>query len=156
LEIGRDETAGELETRLAHLGADVIAETLERLLAGAIDPRPQRDDGASLAPRLSRDHGRIDWTAPAHRIHDLVRGTNPWPGGWTLLDEERVKVHRSSLTEVGRGAIAPGEITLRETDRLLVGTGDRLIEIDEIQREGRPRTGGADFLHGLRGPACFT
>jgi len=156
LDIGSDETAGDLEIRLAHLGADVIVETLEGLLAGAIDPRPQSDNGVSLAPRMSRDDGRIGWTTAARQIHDLVRGTNPWPGAWTLLDGERVKVHRSSMTEIERGAIAPGEIALRETDRLLVGTGDRLIEIDEIQREGRPRTGGADFLHGLRDSVRFS
>jgi methionyl-tRNA formyltransferase len=67
-----------------------------------------------------------------------------------------VKLHRTSTTEIERGAISPGEIGLRETDRLLVGTGDRLIEIHEIQRESRPRISGGDFLHGLRGPASFT
>ena len=109
-----------------------------------------------MAPQLSRDDGRIGWGAPAQRIHDLVRGTSPWPGAWTLLGDERVKIHRTSTTEIGRGPISPGEIGLRETGRLLVGTGDRLIEIHEIQRKGRPRISGGDFLHGLRGPASFT
>lgn len=155
LDIEPDETAADLEKRLALLGADVIIETLEGLLNGTLSPHPQPQSGVSMAPRLSRDDGRIDWKAPARRIYDLVRGANPWPGAWTLLGEERVKVHRTSLTEIEHGSIAPGEIALRETDRLLVGTVDRLIEIDEVQREGRPPTSGPDFLHGLRGPANF-
>lgn len=150
LSIGEDETAGELEARLAGLGAEAIMETIEGLASGRLRPTPQPDEGASLAPRLSRDDGRIDWGRPAAEIHNLVRGTNPWPGAWTELDGERVKIHRTALTEIGRGKIGPGEIGLRETGRLLVGCGDRLIEIVEIQREGRSRMSGKAFLNGLR------
>ena len=156
LDIGPDETAGEVEARLARLGAGVVVDTLEGLQEEALTPRPQPEEGVSMAPRLSRDDGRIDWRTPAQRIHDLVRGSSPWPGAWTLLDGERVKVHRTARTEVESGPLSPGEIGLRETDRLLVGTGDRLIEILEVQRAGRPRIDGAAFLHGLRGPASFT
>lgn len=156
LDIDPDETAGKLELRLARLGADAIVETLERIEAGTITPRPQPEGGASQAPRLSRDDGRIDWRSPADGIHNLVRGAYPWPGAWTLLDDERVKVHRTRTTDIECGPIAPGEVGLREADRLLVGTGSRLLEICEVQREGRPRTGGSDFLHGLHGPARFS
>jgi len=155
IDIEPDETAGRLEERLARLGAEAIVETLEGLRDGTLTPRPQPEDGVSMAPQLSRDDGRIDWGSAAQRVHDLVRGTSSWPGAWTFLGEERVKVHRTSMTEIDRGPISPGEIGLRETDRLLVGTGDRLIEIVEIQREGRPRIRGTDFLHGLHGPASF-
>jgi len=154
--IGPDETAGKLEERLARLGADVIVETIERLHDGAVTPRPQPEDGVSMAPRLSRDDGRIDWETPAQRIHDLVRGTNPWPGAWTRLGEERLKIHRTALTGIEAGGIAAGAVGLRDTDRLLVGTADRLIEIAELQRAGRPRIRGSAFLHGLRGSARFT
>ncbi len=156
LDIGPDETAGELGARLARLGAEVVVETLEGLQDGTLTPRPQPEEDVSMAPRLSRDDGRIDWRTPAQRTHDLVRGTSPWPGAWTLLEGERIKVHRTARTEVESGPISPGEIGLRETDRLLVGTADRLIEILEVQREGRPRIDGAAFLHGLHGPASFT
>jgi methionyl-tRNA formyltransferase len=156
IDIAPDETAAELEKRLARLGAGAIVETVDGLRDGTLIPRPQPEDGVSMAPQLSRDDGRIGWGSPVRRIHDLVRGTSPWPGAWTLLGDERVKVHRTSTTEIECGPISPGEIGLRETDRLIVGTGDRLIEIHEIQREGRPRISGADFLHGLRGPASFT
>ena len=156
LEIGPDETAGQLEERLARLGAETIVDTIAGVTDGTLTPHPQPEEGVSLAPRLSRDDGRIDWSSPAQRIHDLVRGTSPWPGAWTLLEDERVKIHRTSLIDVESGSIPPGQIGLRETDRLLVGTGDRLVEIREIQREGRSRSTGSDFLHGLHGSARFT
>ena len=156
LDIAPNETAGELEERLAHLGSDVIVETIEGLREGTLIPRPQPEDGVSMAPMTSRGDGRIDWNATSQCIHDLTRGTNPWPGAWTLLEDERVKVHRTSMTEIECGPISPGEVGLREADLLLVGTGDRLVEIREIQREGRPMVSGTDFLHGLRGPARFT
>lgn len=155
INIDPNETAGRLERRLARLGANVIVETLERLQHDDLMSRPQPDEGASTAPRLSREDGRIDWRAPSGRIHDLVRGTSPWPGAWTQLGGERVKIHRTARTDIESGPIQPGEIGLRETDRLLVGAGDRLIEIHEIQREGRPKVSGRDFLHGLRGPDSF-
>ncbi len=156
LEIGSDETAGELETRLARLGAELIVNTLERLRDGTVTPTPQPEEGVSMAPMLSRDDGRIDWTVPAQRIHDLVRGTQPWPGAWTMLGDERVKLHRTALTDLEGGALGPGKLGPAATDRLLVGTGDRPIEILSIQREGRPRVRGVDFLHGLHGPATFS
>jgi methionyl-tRNA formyltransferase len=146
LPIDPDETAGELEARLARLGAETIEETLAGLETGRLVPTPQPDVGVSLASPLTRDDGRIDWSRPSREIHDLVRGTNPWPGAWTTLGTERVKVHRTSMTEIDRGPVGCGEVGPREAARLLVGAGDRLIEILEIQRAGRQRTSGLDFL----------
>jgi len=156
LGIGPDETTGELEPRLAALGATVILETLSGLESGEISPSPQPKEGVSLAPMMSRENGRMDWSQPAREIHNLVRGMNPWPGAWTLLGGERVKIHRSQLTDIACGHVAPGMIGPREDGRLLVGTQDRLIEILEIQREGKPRTSGFAFLNGLHSDASFT
>ena len=154
--IGPDETAGELHGRLASLGAEAILETLRSIEDGTARPRPQREEQATLAPKLSRADGEIDWTLSARDIHNLVRGLNPWPGAFTHLENERVKIHRTGLTAIGRGAITPGEIALQETGRLLIGTGDELIEVLEIQRECRPRISGKAFLNGLRGKAHFS
>jgi len=155
LAIEPDETAGELEGRLADLGASVIVETLEGVADGTIVPRPQPDEGVSYAPILERDDGRIDWSTDASTTHDLVRGMSPWPGAWTSLDDERIKVHRSARTGIRKGSAKPGAIVLAETGRLLVGCGDELLEILEVQREGRPKVNGAAFLNGLRGTSHF-
>ena len=72
-----------------------------------------------------------------------------------MLGEERIKVHGSALTGILRGSVSSGEIALAETGRLLVGCGDELIGLLEVQREGRPRVDGRSFLHGLRGDGPF-
>jgi len=154
LEIDPDETAGELGPRLAELGADVILDTLTGLESGEIVPEPQPEEG-TLAPMMSREDGQIDWTKTAPSIHNLVRGTNPWPSASTTLGDERIKIHRTRLTEIACGPIQPGDVGPRESGRLLVGTADRLIEVLEIQREGRSRSSGRDFLNGLHGKARF-
>lgn len=156
LAIGKDETAGELHDRLAVLGAQAILDTLNGIEAGTLKSTLQGDEVASLAPKLTRKDGRIDWGKGAHEIHDQVRGMNPWPSAFTHLGNERVKVHRTAITGVGCGDTLSGEIPLRETGRLLVGTKDELIEILEIQRESRPRMSGRDFLNGLRGEERFS
>lgn len=156
LAIGKDETAGELHDRLAVLGAQVILDTLAGIENGTLKSTLQGDEVASLAPKLTRKDGRIDWGKGAHEIHDQVRGMNPWPSAFTYLGNERVKVHRATITGIGCGDTLSGEIPLRETGRLLVGTKDELIEILEVQRESRPRMSGRDFLNGLRGEARFS
>jgi methionyl-tRNA formyltransferase len=155
LPIGPEETMGELEGRLAQLGAELALETLAGLKSKTIEATPQPEEGVSLAPMLSRDDGRIDWSLSAPSIHNLVRGTSPWPGAWTLLGEERVKVLRTALTGIAVGETSSGAVTLQETGRLLVGTGQDLIELLEVQREGRPRTDGRAFVNGLRGTSRF-
>ena len=155
LDIGPDETAAELEDRLAQLGSNVILKTLGGLASESLQAVPQPQHGVSLAPSLVRDDGRIDWHQSATRIHNLVRGTIPWPGAWTQMANHRVKIHRTKLTHLASGVLHPGEIGPSETNRLLVGTEDRLVEILELQREGKPRITGRDFLHGLHLPASF-
>jgi methionyl-tRNA formyltransferase len=154
LSIGADETAGELEARLALLGADVMVETLDRLAAGTLLPAPQ-PDGATMAPKLARDDGHVDWAVPARVVHNLVRGMTPWPGAWTTLDGERVKIHRAAPTQIAAGRLPPGALGPRESARLLVACGDFLLEVLEIQREGRALSVGSEFLNGLRRGALF-
>ncbi len=154
LAIGEDETAGELEPRLAALGAEVIAETLAGLEAETLAATAQ-PDGATLAPKLERDDGRIDWARPAGEVRNLVRGMNPWPGAWTTLDGTRVKIHRAVLTDVAAGTLPPGALGPRAAGRLLVACGNRLLDVIEVQREGRARTRGSEFLNGLSRGSAF-
>ena len=155
LEIGPDETAGELENRLAELGAETILETLSGLSAGTLKATPQPDEGITYAPILTRDDGRVDWSKSAREVHNHVRGMAPWPGAWTELSGKRVKLLRSARTEVAAGRIEPGALAAPESGRLLIGCADELLEILDIQREGRPRTDGRSFLNGLQRDARF-
>ena len=155
LEIGPDETSIELEDRLAKLGAEVIVKTLNGLAAGSLHATPQPTNGVSLAPSLTRENGRIEWNQSATQIHNLVRGTLPWPGAWTTLGNHRVKIHSTQLTGMASGILQPGAIGPSESNRLLVGTADRLLEIMQVQREGKSSVHGCDFLHGMHLPESF-
>jgi len=150
LSIDSDETANDLHDRLAVLGSRVILRTLSKIESGDINPIPQQEKNASLAPKLLREDGLLDWKRNARELHNKVRGMNPWPGAFTYLKGEKIKLHRTLLTGIKCGEVVSGEIALREIGRLLVGTGDELLQVMEIQREGRPRTQGSDFLNGLQ------
>lgn len=144
--VGPEETAGELEARLAELGAELIVETIEGLLAGRIVPHAQPLEG-TLAPKLHKEDGRIRWEWNTLRIHNLVRGTNPWPGAHTTLRDKLVKVHKSRPTEKPQPGLPPGTI-LPEKHGLFVTTGDGVLELLTVQPAGcRPIT-GRDFVNG--------
>jgi methionyl-tRNA formyltransferase len=154
--VGEDETAGELEDRLAPLGAELMLRTLHGLETGRLTPTPQPDEGSSLAPKLTRADGEVRWDRPAREIHNQIRGMNPWPGAFANLGEERLKIHRSALTGIGRGELPIGEFALPETGRFLVATADELLELIEVQRACRAATSGAECLRGIRDQECFT
>ncbi len=145
-EIGPEETAGELERRLAALGADLIVETIEGYTQGRIVPQPQPAAG-TLAPKLTKEDGRIRWEWPAQRIHNLVRGTQPWPGAHTTLRDILVKVHKTQLVERPQPAVGPGTI-LPDKRGLFVATGDGVLEVLLIQPAGCRVITGRDFVNG--------
>ncbi len=151
-----DETAGQLHDHLALLGAQAIVQTLQLIEDGTANPIRQREEEATIAPKLSPCTGQINWANKACDIHNLVRGLNPWPGAYTHLKNERVKIHRTLLTRIGSGKLTPGTIASPDSGRLLVATGEELIEVLEIQRECHAIASGKAFLNGLRGDSRFS
>lgn len=149
--IGPEETAGALESRLAAVGADIIVESLEGVASGQLVPTPQANEG-TLAPKLHKEDGRIRWEWGARRIHDLVRGTHPWPGAHATLRDKLVKVHRTRILEGSADGVDPGTILPRR-DRLLVAVGAGILEILDLQPAGCRIITGQEFVHGYcRGP----
>ena len=146
-EIGPDETAGELMARMAVLGAPVLVRAVKGLVDGSIPPQPQDHAQATLAPKIANDDAAVDWTQSAERVHNLVRGLNPVPGAFTLLDGERLKIHRTRLAE---GTGAPGEVVRIDADGPVVATGDGAVLLTEVQPAGKARMSGADFGNGYR------
>lgn len=144
--IREDDTSRTLGERLATEGAEVLADSVQRYIAGELEPVPQDDDRATYAPKIGTDDARIDWTLPAKRIRALVRALDPQPGAWTTLRDIRVKVWRAGIS--GGDRLEPGRISL--DDRLLVGTGDFDVSLDEVQPATRKRMSGAEFVRGLR------
>ena len=145
--IGPDETAVELAGRLASLGADLLVETLDRLQAGNIQPRPQDHALATQAPILRREHGRIDWNLMAREVYNRVRGFVPWPGAYTGFRGQRLHVWKARLAE-GLEADTPG--VLRTAGRrLFAGCGDGTwLELIEVQLEGRNKVPVDAFMNG--------
>jgi methionyl-tRNA formyltransferase len=147
--IGPDETAGELAERLAALGADVLLDTLDRL--ETLTPRPQDSGAATLAPRLRKEDGRLDWTDSAAALVARVRGLNPWPGAVTAVPGGRLLIWRARAVE-GRGE--PGVLT-GVTGPLAIGTGEGLLLPVEVQPENRRAMTWDDYLRGARlGPGA--
>ena len=144
--IDAEETAGELGLRLADRSGTLLVDSLEGLVDGRIEPVPQDDALATYAPKITEEEARIDWSAPAARIHDHVRGLNPAPGAWTMLGDRRVKIHRVSVAGDGE----PQAAGVVSEDGRLAGTGEGVLELVEVQMEGRRRMTGPDLVRGLR------
>ena len=145
--VGEDETAGELEERLARLGADLIVETVEGYLRGEIRPKPQPKEG-TLAPKIREEDTRIPWSKTARQIHNLVRGLSPTPGAYTTFRGKRIKVYRTRPSG-SEGDAEPGTI-LSTRRKLLVATGGGTLEILVLKPEGKREMRGVDFLNGYR------
>jgi methionyl-tRNA formyltransferase len=141
--IGDDETSGKLAERLAGIGAELMAVALGRLKAGALPPTPQDDAAATLAPMLKKELGNLDFTWPAGRLRNLVRGVDPWPGAYTFLDGELLKVWGARLAP-GRGQ--PGEVLGVEPEGLVVACGEGALSLAELQLDGRKRVPAEAFV----------
>jgi methionyl-tRNA formyltransferase len=153
--IGPRETAGQLHDRLASLGAGVVLDVLAQLEAGTHRPVAQDESLVTLAPRLTKADGLIDWSLPAERLDFLVRGLSPWPGAFTFLSQGgheplRVIVEDAIPAAAGETAPhgeAPGTI-LQAGHRLLVATGQGALDIMRVKpQSGRSMTAEA-FCNG--------
>ncbi|MFN7920307.1 MAG: methionyl-tRNA formyltransferase [Bryobacteraceae bacterium] len=147
--IGPEETAPELSARLATAGADLLAETLRGLEQGTITPRPQDHAAATLAPILKKEDGRIDWNWRAPKIHARSRGFQPWPGAYAEFRGQTLQVARCHVA-AERTEAAPGSI-LPSKRKLLVACGEgSVVELAEVQPQGRKRMPGEAFRNGQR------
>lgn len=145
--IALEETSEEVERDLAEIGAPLLLEAVQGLREGSLVEQPQDNADATYAPRLTRDDGRIDWTWPAERIHNLIRGLHPWPHADTFLGSRRLILHRSRPAP-DPIRVAPGGIVDATGDRLLVSTGEGNLDILEIQIEGKRPMSIREFLSG--------
>ncbi len=147
--IGPEETAPELSARLAAMGADLLVETLAGLAAGTLLPRPQDSSQATYAPILKKEDGVVDWSWPAAKVHNRVRGFQPWPGAHTLFRGQALNVWKTRPAGERLGG-PPGALHPRRP-RLLVACGEgSALELLEVQLEGRRRISGEEFLNGQR------
>jgi methionyl-tRNA formyltransferase len=144
--IAPGETAGELAARLADLGGGALVEALGRL--DALTPVPQSHAEATLAPRLRKEDGHLDWRRPARELVNRVRGCNPWPGALTRTPVGPLLVWRAAAVE-GGAAASPGAL-VPHADTLAIATGAGALLPLEVQAQGRRAMAWADYLRGVR------
>jgi methionyl-tRNA formyltransferase len=144
------ETAGELGPRLADVGASLFARTLDGIEDGSLQAEPQDESLATAAPKLQKSDGRIDWSRPAREIINLIHGVNPWPGAYTTVDGEILKIWKADFAGgTARAGAAPGTVVVASPRLgLVVAAGDGLVLLPEVQAQGKRRMRGRDYLAG--------
>jgi methionyl-tRNA formyltransferase len=148
--IGSDETAGELEPRLAALGAALLLETLEGLRQGTLRPTPQDASAATLAPILRKQDGHVDWSSDAAALGRRVRGFSPWPGTFTAWSGATLKLLRAMPAE-GFTQASPGEVAWVDRSGVTVACGGgTLLQLLEVQPESRKAMSAAAWATGAR------
>jgi methionyl-tRNA formyltransferase len=159
VDIGADETAGELEARLAPLGAKLALEIIAQMKAGTAKGVKQDPALVTKAPKLTKEHGSIDWSQPAERIGCFVRAMQPWPTAYTSWHRTgqaplRLIVCKTSTRPFAEGKMGqdqPGDIlSTGDNKRLFVATGDGVVEVLELQPAGKRRMAADEFLRGRR------
>jgi methionyl-tRNA formyltransferase len=146
--IAPDETGQTLHDKLAVLGGDLLIETLPGYLSGDILPQPQPDEGVTLAPRIQKEEGHVDWSQPAAHIERTVRAFTPWPGTYVYWDGKLLKILSGRVAD---GSAEAGKV-VRLKDAAAIGTGAGLFVPERLQIEGGKPTTLSEFL---RGHAAF-
>jgi len=146
--IGDDETSVDVERGLAELGAGLLLDVLEEIAEGRASETPQDASLATYAAKITKAEGAVDWALPAERIHNLVRGLQPWPLVSGRLNGARILIHHTALT-AAISPDAPGTVVRAEPDRFEVVAGDgHVLRLLSIQPEGRRAMSAREFLAG--------
>ncbi|MGA1845314.1 MAG: methionyl-tRNA formyltransferase [bacterium] len=149
--ISPEDTAGSIHDRLSLIGADLVVKTLEGYRQGIVIPRRQPDEGVTIAPKLDREIGRLDWTSDAVSLWNLIRGINPHPGAFTFLHGRMIKIWHSLPVEGDTGDAEPGTITDVDPHRgVIVQTGKGRIALQVVQPENKKKMSAQSFLSGYR------
>lgn len=155
--IGPDEDAGQLEERLAGMGAGLVLQVIDALEKGTAKPIVQDAGQASKAPRLKKEQGAIDWSRPAEEIKNQVRALRPWPRAFTFWHGDESDPVRLNIDRVAVFPPPPGDATtdapgviVDALDRLLIGTGSGVLEVLQLQVAGKRSLPADEFLRGYR------
>ena len=144
--LAADETGATLHDRLAALGGRLVVQALHAAAAGALQPRPQPEQGSTYAHKVGKEEARIDWRHDAVAIERRLRAFDPSPGAFGVLGGEAVKLWRGVVTAVGEGGATPGEVLAAGDDGLTVACGRGALRLTELQRPGGRRTAARQWL----------
>jgi methionyl-tRNA formyltransferase len=145
--IAPEETAPELSARLAPLGAELLLEAMRQIEDGTVRRERQNHAQATLAPILKKEDGLIEWSRPAQRIYNRLRGFAPWPGAYTAFRGQQLSLLRAKPTE---RALAPGFLEVQKR-RVFAGCGENTaLELLEVQLAGKKRMPADAFANGYQ------
>lgn len=147
VDIDPEETSGQLFNRVSAVGAKTLVQALEKLQAGQLKPEPQQHELATMAPPLTKDMARFDFTQSAAHIHNWVRGMNPWPVAWFEQEGKRIKVLECRMAKAGDSA-APG--TVLALKPLTIACGEGAVELLTVTPEGGKPMAGTAWAAGRR------
>ncbi|BEH12662.1 methionyl-tRNA formyltransferase [Marinobacter shengliensis] len=145
--IHADDTGGSLHDRLADMGGKAIVEALVQLANSELAPEPQNDADANYAHKLSKEEGHIDWSRSAIEIERLIRAFNPWPGTFTDLGEQRIRLHQATALEQSCDK-EPGTVISREREGVEVACGTGTLKITSVQLPGSKAQSISDLING--------
>jgi methionyl-tRNA formyltransferase len=143
-----EDDAGTLSSRIAELAASVVRDDLPRVERGELTAIPQDETRATLAPPLTKEHGRIDWLRTSREIKNLTRGLNPRPGAFTTLAGKSLKVLQVEPSGAAPEGGKPGTVVRADKGGVFVATGDGAIELLMGQLEGKKALRGTDLVNG--------
>lgn len=152
LQIGSNETAGQLHDRMALLSGDLMVRSLDRMAGKPMEAIPQDNSISSYASKIGRDISLIDWTMDAEQISARIRGLDPKPGAYTMLSGKEIKIFSSGIIDTDVQETVPGKVVIKSKEGLHVATGNGLIEIKEVQLQGKKRMACCNFLCGVSIP----
>jgi methionyl-tRNA formyltransferase len=146
VQIGVNDTAGDLHDKLSEAGAEIVLRTVRLVEFGKTQPYLQDDTLSCQAPKIFKEDCRVDWKKSAQQVHNFIRGLSPHPAAWTTHNGKIIKVFRTKLTKTQ--SAKAGIIVQRTNNTLSVGTGNGIVSILEIQQEGKRRLSIEEFLRG--------
>ncbi len=146
--IENEDNYGTLASRLSEIGADLVVKTLNGIEINNLQGTPQEESKVTLAPKIKSDDYKIDWTKQANEIHNLIRAFSPAPGAFTAFNNKRIKIFSSSILDNLSDNMNCGEIVICSKNQLGIQTGNGVLEINEVQIEGKKRMKVEEFLRG--------
>ena len=147
VDINSDETAGDLHDKLMQIGANLVLKTVRAILNNNAPRIQQSDLKATPAPKIFKEHCKIDWNNPMEKIHNLIRGLSPYPAAFTTYKGKIIKIYKSEKTNT-KVDLLPGSVLVTKED-LFVACNDSYLKIIELQLEGKKRLKTEEFLRGF-------
>jgi methionyl-tRNA formyltransferase len=144
----KNETAGQLHDRLALMAGKLMVRSLKHMAEDPITYKPQDHGAASYAPKIERNLCLVNWTQSARKVAALIRGLDPRPGAYTLLQGEELKLFSAVVKEEDGARLLPGRVSGLKQDLLIVETGRGMVGVKELQYPGKKRLLADEFMRG--------